>query len=647
MAATDIQISTRHAYNEGEKFGDVGAYEEIRGRVTFSVNPLQPINDNIVDLKLAPRDEAGLVSFSCDFVILAPADLRRGNNTLLVDIPNRGRRLLSGSFNRQPVIEPEDANLPGDGFLFEKGFTQVSIGWQWDVDEDQLLGLAAPEALINDQPVMGQLISRFRPDRDQASLRIVQLGKLKPSYPVSLEGDHHLYFRRWEDDEPVEIPQPQWRFARVVDGIEQSSDVHINLTSGFRKGCIYELVYETAAAPIVGTGLLAVREVAAWLKNDNTLLAKKLTHAIAFGVSQTGRLLNQLLYEGLNTDQRGNQVYDGLFIHIAGAQRGEFNHRFAQPTVLATPSFGQRFPFSPAKVSDPWSDELAGLINTRHQPRIFHVNTSWEYWRGDASLLHTTPDGSQDLTLPDNVRCFHVAGTHHIGGLLIDGQQIDMLPTGARTAHGMNIVNFQPLMRRLLCQLHDWIVNGVLPNQSRYPSLRDETAWHRSEVLKRFTALKHIQTLNPERLSSIRKLTLGPREAEGIGEYPAKQHENYACLVSAVDESLNEVAGIRLPDITLPVATHTGWNARAAESGAGDQAAAFAGFSDFFPNTATAADPRQPIRERYVDRLDYQTRVELAITELHEQGWILAEDKQWILDNSLQRYDLAIKHGNG
>ena len=481
-------------------------------------------------------------------------------------------------------------------------------------------------------------------------MRIIQLGQTKPSNRVSLQGDHHLYVKDWEDDNAVEIPRQNWRFAHIKEEkgahIEESSDIHITTDEGFKRGKIYELVYESSGARVVGAGLLAVREIASWLKSEDNLLGRPHSRAIAFGVSQTGRLLNQFLYEGLNSDNKFEKIYDGFFIHIAGSQRGDFNHRFAQPTSAGAPSFGQRYPFAATSLKDPFSDRVESLINTQLPPRVFHVNTSWEYWRGDASLLHIAPDGSRDLDLPANTRCFLISGTHHIGGLLLNGNQITELPTGGQTAHGMNIVDFRPLMRALLCQLNDWVNDTREPNRSCYPRLNDGTACSRQQVLHNFQTLNHLTPLDPDKLSRVRRLALGPDEQIGVGSYPAQEFETYPCLVSDIDAAFNEVAGIRLPDIRQPIATHTGWNPRHKDTGAGDQAATFAGLSDLLPLSPTSSDPREAIGSRYHSRDDYQKQVESAIDELVADRWLRNEDREWVLDNSMVRYDFAVSGNN-
>lgn len=96
-----------------------------------------------------------------------------------------------------------------------------------------------------------------------------------------------------------------------------------------------------------------------------------------------------------------------MIIHVAGGRRGEFNHRYAQPSVQPTPSFGHLHPYADAATPGP--DGLsAGLLDRQRtrggMPKIFYTDTSAEYWRGDAGLTHARPNTNDDLEFPDNAR---------------------------------------------------------------------------------------------------------------------------------------------------------------------------------------------------------------------------------------------------
>src|SRR5207248_5313590 len=121
-------------------------------------------------------------------------------------------------------------------------------------------------------------------------------------------------------------------------------DTHVALDGGFQPFHWYELVYRTSHCPVVGTGLLAVRDFVSHLR------AEGFEHAFAYGVSQSGRFLRQLLSEGLNVDEGGAVVFDGVLAHIAISRQGEFNHRYAQPSLTHPIGFSNRPPFDTASL---------------------------------------------------------------------------------------------------------------------------------------------------------------------------------------------------------------------------------------------------------------------------------------------------------
>lgn len=654
MAVIGFEIKSRRPYSNGKTFDRTGSYEHLEGKVTFAVDPLHPANDGIVDLNLAPLDGEGKVRFISDMSLLVPLDITRGNGNLLIDIPNRGGRLIPASFNRVLTLTPEDRLKPGDGFLFRCGYTLGSIGWQFDAFGEGSLTLAAPEARVDNQPIRGPVMMEFRPDSDTDALPLLQPGQEQLSYPVlnTRADTHRLYIKHYEDGPSEEIPSSQWCFAGTSGSRSVPSDTHICLTGGLEKGRIYQLVYTTEGAPVVGTGLLAIREIATFLRNKDPLspLPSGFKRVYGFGVSQTGRALRHFLYEGLNRDEEKRIAYDGLFIHLAGGQRGDFNHRFAQPSVAFTPSFGQRFPFAQQLTEEPFCGKKDGLLKKLEEidavPNIIMVNTSWEYWRGDASLAHTTPDSSSDLVEHPKVRIYLIAGTHHIGGILIRGKQLTQLPLGGGVTHGFNVVNSAPISRAALVNLDLWVRTGLQPPESRYPKLADGTAASRADVLQSFGRIKQVHRIDPTRLSRLRRMDLGPDEARGLGVLPASVYEEYPCLVSALDEDFNEIAGIRLPDIRVPIGSHTGWNPRAAESGSPDLAALFAGFTLFFcrgrEEREASEDPRLSIEERYRDKNDYLDRVGEVTKELIAARYLLDEDRDWVISSCAARYDAAI-----
>lgn len=650
MPVVAIDVTRRERYADGVEFGESGAYERIDATLTFAVDPEHEANESIVDLDLAARDADGRVRFTADLTVLAPVDAARGNGGLLLELPNRGRRRVVAMFNRDGGVPGSSDIPPGDGFLFRHGFTVASIGWQWDVpSSDALIGLQAPGAMIDGRPVRGQVIVEMRPNVSETT-RLLANRIHRPYAAAEDQEDAALLVRDYEDGVDTVIERSQWRFAREVDGRIESSDQHIYLESGFVPGKIYNAVYATEGAPVVGAGLLALRDAAAFLREaaPTNPCVGGFERTYAYGISQTGRMLRHFMYLGLNVDEDGRRVFDGILPHIAGGRRGEFNHRFAQPSAQSVPGFGHLFPFADAPTADPFSGDHAGLLDRLHErdvvPKVVYTNTSAEYWRGDGSLVHVDPAGGGDVEPDTNVRVYHFAGTQHVPGTL--PQSRESANEGARGRYGFNTVDYAPLLRAALINLDRW-VGGVEPPAHRHPRIDDETAVDRRAVLRSVAALPEQALPDPERLWVIRAIDLGPQAAAGIGRYPVEEGETYPAHVSAVDADGNEVGGIALPDITVPVATHLGWNLRDPETGAPEQQMAMQGSTRFFAATRAdreaAGDPRASIEERYASRDDYVDRARAAALELVAGRYLLEEDIELAVSSAVANYDEATR----
>ncbi|HEX2036028.1 MAG TPA: alpha/beta hydrolase domain-containing protein [Chloroflexota bacterium] len=665
MAVSQLEIHRRAPYAGGQAFGEAGPYERLDGTIHFAVDPHHPANEGLVDLDQAPRDgfpgaqqrserpgvgwSEGRVAFWADFCLLQPVEPRRGGGRLLLDVPNRGRRRAVAQFNRAaPEAAPSEAIDPGDGFLMRRGWTVAAVGWQWDVPRSPaLMGLQAPLAGRHGAPPPGQVIVEFQPNapcRDQ-----LLANRVHHPYPAADVEDPQavLTVREWMDGPRTVIPRQRWHFARDEAGHPVADPTHVWLEEGFAPGRLYEVVYRPAIAPVVGTGLLAVRDGASFLRYgaaaSGNPCAGRIVHAYAYGVSQTGRFLRHFLHLGLNLDESGRQVFDGLLPHVAGARRGEFNQRFGQPSAQSVRGFGHLMPFTFDEQSDPLTGQRDGLLRRQRArggvPRIVATNTAAEYWRGDGSLLHTDLLGQQDVEPPSEVRVYLFAGTQHGPGALPLGR---VSPAdGQRGQHPFNAVDYSPLLRAALVNLDRWVSQGEAPPPSVFPRLRDGSAVPATAVLKQFEAIPGVSLPDPQRLPVLRRLDLGPEAAAGVGRYPAVAGEPYPTFVSAVDRDGNEVGGIRLPDLTVPLATYTGWNPRDPTTGGEGQIINMQGSTIPFPVTARegSGDPRPSIAERYRDRADYLARVRDAAHELVAQRYLLAEDVDTVVQLAAERYD--------
>lgn len=647
---TQLEIRSRVPFAEGAAFGDAGPYERIDGLIRFAVDPLHPANEAIVDLHLAPRDADGRVGFEADFCLLQPADPGRGSGRLLLDVANRGRKRAVAVFNRAPAqAVPTERIDPGDGFLMRRGWSVAWCGWQWDVVRSPaLIGLEPPQAIAvnSPEPIQGQVLVEFQPtDRERDRLLADRIHRPYPAADVD-DPDATLTVRDWWDGPRTVVPRDQWHFARDEGGTPVPDETRVWTRGGFDPGRIYEVTYQTRTCPVVGTGLLAVRDTVSFLRHGRAgnPAAGRMRHTYAFGQSQSGRFLRHLIALGLNMDEAGRQVFDGVLAHVAGGRRGEFNHRFAQPSVMSSRGFGHLPPFADAPQTDPLTGQTAGLLDRQRAlggvPKIVYTNTSAEYWRGDGSLVHTALAGEQDVDPPAGVRVYHFAGTQHVSGTL---PPVRVGPDGARGANGSNVVDYSPLPRAALINLDRWVAEGVDPPPSVVPRLADGTAVRPAEALTAFPKIPDAAVPDPDRLRPMVRVDLGPDTARGVGQFPAKTGEAYPFLVAAIDGDGNEVAGLRPPEVEVPIGTHTGWNPRAADAGGAGQILEMLGSSFPFARTAEdrarIGDPRPSLAERYRDRDDYLARVRAAAERLVTGRYLLPEDVDVAVASAADRWD--------
>jgi hypothetical protein len=636
-----ITIDRREPVLAGKPFGLAGPYETLAGTVELALDPGLRQNLPVVDLALAPRNQQGEVVFTADVFILKPVDQRRGNGRLYYEVPNRGGKgILPRLQYAEGSLDPRAPEHFGDGWLMEQGFSLVWMGWQWDLPERPgLLWLRAPIATEHGQPITGLVRAVVIVDQ-----RIVEapLGdKDHQAYPpVDPKGpDSRLFVRDHALDPPQVVPRQSWRFV---------GESKVALDGGFEPGRIYEVVYRSRDPRAVGCGLAATRDLVSFLKNEpgagNPLAGVRL--AIGHGISQSGRFLRHLLQQGFNEDEQGRRVFDGLFVEVAGAGRGSFNHRFAQPSRDGHQHWNVHyptdlFPFADAPETDPETGERAGLLDravaSGTVPKLFHVVTAYEYWNRAASLMHTDPAGTRDVALPGTSRIYLIASAQHGPGALPPAED-DASADAPVPATNPN--DFRPAIRALVHALDAWVADGVEPPPSLYPRLADgtlvppESAGWPAVPGVRFPAVR----LEPARTDP------GPGWGRGLVTIePPRLGRVFTALVPAVDTDGNDRAGIRLPEIAAPLATQTGWRWREAGTGAPEALAPYQGSCFPFPWTAAerevSRDPRPSVEERYHDREAYLGRVVEAALSLVRERLLLAEDVPFVLERAAAHWD--------
>jgi hypothetical protein len=622
---TRIEIHSRAPVLAGQGFGAVGAYEKLAGTLHFSADPSHPLHQRITDIGLAEKNGAGHVEFSADFYLLKPVDVAKGNRRLLLDVVNRGRKVALGMLNSAPrVPDPTTAEEFGNGFLMRHGYTVAWVGWQADVPRrDGLMALDVPRA----RGVTGFIRCEMRPNKRVETLPLADRYHI-PNPTIDLaDTQARLLVREVAGAEAVELPRADWLF---------SDSGHITLKGGFTPGAIYDVIYRSAHPPVVGLGFLAVRDTGAWLRwadaASGNPCAAALDRAYLFGVSQTGRFLRNMLYLGLDEDEQGRMVFDGVVPHIAGARRGEFNLRLGQPSLNAKEAVGELPPFN--------DQGLFERLRQRSQtPRIFLTNSAAEYWRGDASLIHTDIEGTRDAEPAEFVRTYLLAGTQHTPGAL-PPLKADA-NTGDRGQQRFNVVDYAPLMRAALVNLDRWVSEAVAPPPNAVPRLADGSAVEAESTAALFRALPGVRF--PERISRPRQLDFGPDIERGVPAYPPKAGKPYKTFVSALDGDGNEIAGIRPPELLAPLATFAGWNLRHPEQGAPGDLMQMMGSTLPFARTDAernrSGDPRRSIEERYPSQQAYLDHVREVTQQLIAARHVLAEDLEAIITRAGRLWD--------
>lgn len=609
-----VDITSRTDYLGGKSFGLAGAYERIQGRAYFAVDPENPFDRVIVDLIRAPHLVHGEVEFSAGIDILRPKDPARGNGTLFINVPNRGGRFF---------IREQNA----DEYYLRQGYTLAEVGWQFDIRPDpNLLRLYAPVA----HGVTGRVRADFVVATQMLDhpLGHVITGTIGGTgYPVADINAKDAVLT--ERDAPLAqrktIPAKSWRF---------SDDHTIHFDKLFVPGRIYEVIYTAKDPAVAGCGFAAVRDFASYAKHD----PKALVHAeraYAMGISQTGRFLRHLVWQGFNADEEGRQVFDALLIYVAGAGRGSFNHRFAQPSRDAQPLSPlfyptDVFPFTDNPETDPRTGVTAGLLDKARAdhvvPKIFYVNTAYEYWSRGCSLIHTTPDGKADAEIPPEVRIYFVAGVAHIGGTFppshntersILGQQLD------------NPLRIEQLRHGFAAALDSWAREGVAPPASRYPRVDLGTLVPVSGL-----AVKSIRGADlPHFNYEVYRTDFGPEWSGGIVTEPPRVDGVYPSLVPQVSSEGLDIAGVHLPEIDVPLATYTGWNLRDAQIGFPDSRASFVG--SYIPW------PKANLIERYHNRDEYLGQFTRAALERIHDRFLVVDDLPAILTRGGEEWDQA------
>ncbi|HKV54611.1 MAG TPA: alpha/beta hydrolase domain-containing protein [Candidatus Binataceae bacterium] len=622
-----IEIARVESAFGGVSFDDAGPYEKVVGRAFAEVDPSHRLNAGIVNLGRAPRNADGRVECWVDFYLLKPVDLSRGSRRIFYDVNNRGNKLALNNLNDAPRVNDSiTAGDAGNGFLMRQGHALLWSGWQGDVAEgDNRLRACLPVATDNGTPIV--TLSRdefiFEHVRNPAHAAL--------SYPANTldQRDATLTVRQRERDQRVVIAQEHWRYV-------SADKIEITRPAGFDAGAIYEFIYPARDPIVMGLGFAAVRDLVAFMRHEsadakgtpnplNLGTRPAADYVLAYGASQSGRFLRDFLWQGFNEDLSGRRVFDGVIASVAGSRKTFVNFAFAQPGRFSRQHEdrlfpGDQFPFSYATTTDPVSGRTDGIL-ARCQasstcPKIMQTEGSTDFWHGRAGLLVTDGQG-REIQVPDNVRLYLFASIQHGGGTVAANFPFNHYPA--------NPAEYSCVHRALTVALDQWVSSGMLPPASHFPRVSDGTLVGPSPQTYRFPAIPGVTY--PGMVNELGEMDYSVQPPRPI------PHRDYLILVPAVDESGNEIAGVRVPDIAAARGTHTGWNLRRSGFAEGDMLL----LGSYFPFAATkqerlaSGDPRPSLEERYPTGEAYVTAIARAADDLKAKRLLLAEDVERIV----------------
>jgi Alpha/beta hydrolase domain len=601
---------------EGRTFGSVGTYDRIVAHATIAVSPDDPHNTIIVDLDRATRNAQGLVEAVADVEILRPTVAANGNRGLFYEVLNRGGKLGLALFDDTPVVVNDLAKAAdaGNGFLMNRGYTIVWSGWQGDIVPGGGRMTFSPPSVPG---VTGLAREDFIFDHTDNPAGATL------SYPAAdLDPAHAKISVRQHETDPRATP------ADLEVKFEGPTRISIKRPEGFDAGAIYEFIYTAKEPRVMGLGFAATRDVVSFLRNESVdaagnsnPLAGRIDRAIGFGLSQSGRYLQDYLYLGFNADEAGRTVFEGLMPHISGGKKTFTNYRFSQPgrspyqhADMLYP--GADFPFTYPVITDTLTGKtdgfLARCLAAGNCPKIIKTDSELEFYQQRASLVVTDTQGKA-LEMPDNLRLFLLSNLQHFSMANAKSERVKTC------AFPTNPLNAGPAVRALLVALDGWISNGTLPPASRYPSRSDGTLVPPTieEVgFPRIPGFGYTERLaRPTLINS--------------GTMPPVKGAAYPIFVPKTDADGRDVAGLRLPTLEAPAATHTGWNIRKAGFGEGelcDNNGAMIPFATTREERLQNNDPRLSMAERYPQEGDRAAAIAKAAQQLVHDRLLLEDD---------------------
>ena len=644
-----------------------GGYVQLTGRAFGELDPTDPLNSIIHDIELA-KNGSGKVEYIASFRIRKPPS---PSGLLWHDVPNRGGN----------VGLPADSMAAGD--------TQLLSGWQGDNSRSTQLPAnveclppysspcAAPVFAnhyvkvpiarnADGSPVTGRVLGRILNASGVDSQRLFVHSNWLPYKPATLDTTQAtLVMREHETIEGVvsgetAIPSSDWAWASCSAGNPfpgTPDPTQICVKGGFVPARVYQVVFTAKDPYVLGVGFAAWRDVGSFFKYEAAddhgtpnPIAGTIKWSIARGSSQSGNYLRGSLHLGFNQDEAGRQVHDGMWPIIAG-RRIALNFRFAMPDGVLKlyepgsegPQWWQRHP-----------DQVRGLpprgildrcLRTDTCPKIIEHFGAAEIWGLKLGPEWVGTDPKSDIPLPENVRRYYIPSTDHGGGP--GGFNVNPIPpTDECPSEGygpatfaQNPVPHTQTVTALRAHFRNWVMNGTLPPESRYPTLRGaKNERNLVEATKEAMGFPTIPGVPPTAPTGLINPVLdydwGPdfnaSDATGIqSNMPPPIKRVIKMLVPRVDADGNELGGVPVVLRDAPLGTYLGWNITADGFHKGKLCNYEGGMIAFAKTKAEReanGDPRLSLEERYGNHAGYVAAVTKAAANAVAQGFLLQAD---------------------
>ncbi|MBV8398058.1 MAG: hypothetical protein JOZ17_04880 [Acetobacteraceae bacterium] len=680
---TTLTITNTQPAFDGASFGSVGTYEVITGTFTDEVDPSDPHNAVITDVNLGPKNPNGTVSFTADFQIIKPTSLANSAHRVIYDIPNRGGPGALGTLNGSSSVNtavPASSGTAGNGFLMNMGWTIVEVGWDLTAPQGgTLFGITLPVAKNPDgSAITGRALEELVVDQNATPATL----PLTYAAVTADQSQATLTVRENYGDAPQLVPSSCWAYT-------DSTLTAVKLTTGnfgaaappcgFGPTALYEFSYTATNPNIVGLGFAAIRDLATFLRDAKTddgnvanPLAGDVKYIYTICGSQPCRTTRDFVYWGFNEadipegaaqHQWGDRSWwdhfwlrqpphheraiDGMLNYIGGGNGIYTNYRFAQPTRTQRQHIARwfpefQFPFADLTFFDPVTQKIDGRLarceDTKTCPKIFEANSENEFWAKGGSMLLTNGQGHDlDLSRTPNVRYYVFSSFQHGTG--------NSTTTGICRQLG-NPLSSAPVERALLVDLDQWASEGVPPPPNQVPRISDGTLVPPLPSNGFPQNIPNPQTTLPATPNVVYNGILhtgdlwdfGPQFDEGIISTipPESLGTPYKIFVPKTDADGNDIAGIRVPSVSVPIATYTGWGLRAGNVAdpvpivdGCDATGQYIPFPNTISERMATGDPRPSLQERYGNaagtNADYVAKVQAAADALVNRRLLLEE----------------------